>query len=547
MIRYSGLTGKVGMYLRLSREDGDKLESDSIRFQRELLTDFLSKNKGLKFVKEYVDDGYSGTTFNRPHFQEMLEDAKRGRINCVLVKDLSRFGRNYIETGRFLERTFPAMGCRLIAVNDNYDSMDTASDENQIIVPFKNLINDAYCRDISIKIRSHLDVKRKDGQFIGSFAGYGYKKDPDDKNHLIVDEYAASVVEMIFDMKLSGMGNVKIAEKLDEMGIQPPYEYKRKCGFNYNSGFRSTDGAKWPVDTVLRILTNRMYTGTMVQGKTRKINYKVKKSIPVAKEDWLYVSDTHDAIVSQSKFDAVQELLRLDTRTPPENDYVYALSGYVKCVDCSQNMVRRSTVRNGKKYYYYHCSTYKSGAGCSSHIINCNKVENAVLVAVQKQIELLDKIEPLLKMIDEFPNDIICVRTIDKQMEKLKENIEYYGVLKAKLYKDMVDGVVSAKEYKDLHDRFDATLLSTEKSFYELEAKKEDIITGQVGFQPWIEEIKKYRNVQSVSREMVVALLDKVVVESTDKIQVHFLFDDEMEELIKYSEMQISNKDEREA
>lgn len=176
-------------YLRLSREDGDKLESDSIRNQRSLINDFVKQHKEIQLVEEYIDDGYSGTNFDRPAFQRMLEDVKRKKINCIIVKDLSRLGRNYIETGRYLEKIFPFMGVRFIAITDHYDSAAGSDDADQIIVPFKNLINDAYCRDISIKIRSQLDVKRKNGQFIGNFAAYGYLKDPEDKNHLIVDEY----------------------------------------------------------------------------------------------------------------------------------------------------------------------------------------------------------------------------------------------------------------------------------------------------------------------------------------------------------------------
>ena len=187
----------AAVYLRLSKDDGDKMESDSIRNQRSLIRDFAKQHSDITLVKEYVDDGFSGTNFERPDFQKMMEDARNHKINCIIVKDLSRLGRNYIETGRYLEKIFPVLGIRFIAVNDHYDSADTTNDSDQIIVPFKNLVNDAYCRDISIKIRSQLDIKRKKGQFIGNYAGYGYFKDPEDKNHLVIDEYAAEIVRMM--------------------------------------------------------------------------------------------------------------------------------------------------------------------------------------------------------------------------------------------------------------------------------------------------------------------------------------------------------------
>ena len=278
---------------------------------------------------------YLTSAFERPAFKRLIEDVKKKKINCIIVKDLSRLGRNYIETGRYLEKIFPFLGVRFIAVTDHYDSAAESDDADQIIVPFKNLINDAYCRDISIKIRSQLDVKRKNGQFIGSFAGYGYQKDPENKNHLIIDEYAAEIVRFIFNLKMGGYSSQRIATKLNEMGVLPPLEYKRSRGMKYNSGFRSGANPKWAVTTVNRILTNELYTGTMVQGKNRKINYKVKECRPVAEENWIRVEKTHEAIIAEEIFQYVQSLLELDTRTAPDEDSVYLFSGFLRCGDSS--------------------------------------------------------------------------------------------------------------------------------------------------------------------------------------------------------------------
>lgn len=337
-------------YNRLSREDGDKMESDSIRNQKDLISDY-AKQKGIRIVEEYVDDGYSGTNFDRPAFQRMMEDVKKKKINCIIVKDLSRLGRNYIETGRYLEKIFPFLGVRFIAINDHYDSADQSGDADQIVIPFKNLINDAYCRDISIKIRSQLDVKRKNGKFIGSFAAYGYLKDPADKNHLIIDEVAAEIVRTIFGLKLNGFSSQRIVERLNEMKVVPPLEYKRMSGLNFNSGFRSGKNAGWSIMTINRILRNELYIGTMVQGKNRKINYKVKQSRPVEEAGWIKVKKTHDAIIPEQVFEIVQRLTELDTRTAPDADSVYTLSGFLRCGDCGQNMVRRTATKNGKKFW----------------------------------------------------------------------------------------------------------------------------------------------------------------------------------------------------
>lgn len=383
-------------YLRLSRSDGDQQESNSIKNQRALLNDYMGKHPELHKFDEYVDDGYSGTNFERPDFKRMMQDIEKRNVNCIIVKDLSRFGRNYIETGRYLERIFPFMGVRFIAINDHYDSAEENDDKGRILIPFNNLINDTYCRDISLRVRSHLDVKRKEGQFIGSFAGYGYRKDPKDKNHLIIDEYAAGIVQEIFKSKLNGMSSQRIASHLNELGVLPPNEYKRANGFNYTCGFQAGLNQKWTVVSVNRILKNESYTGTLIQGKRRKINYKVKKSHDVGSENWIRVEDAHDAIISKGEFQQVQQLLELDTRTAPSQTTVYPLSGFLRCADCGQNMIRRTVTKNGKKYQYYHCSTYKNGGGCTPHMINSEKLTESVLAAIRHQVTLLVEAEKVL-------------------------------------------------------------------------------------------------------------------------------------------------------
>ena len=325
-----------------------------------------------------------------------MQDIEKRNVNCIIVKDLSRFGRNYIETGRYLERIFPFMGVRFIAINDHYDSAEENDDKGRILIPFNNLINDTYCRDISLRVRSHLDVKRKEGQFIGSFAGYGYRKDPKDKNHLIIDEYAAGIVQEIFKQKLNGMSSQRIASHLNELGVLPPNEYKRANGFNYTCGFQAGLNQKWTVVSVNRILKNESYTGTLIQGKRRKINYKVKKSHDVGSENWIRVEDAHDAIISKGEFQQVQQLLELDTRTAPSQTTVYPLSGFLRCADCGQNMIRRTVTKNGKKYQYYHCSTYKNGGGCTPHMINSEKLTESVLAAIRHQVTLLVEAEKVL-------------------------------------------------------------------------------------------------------------------------------------------------------
>lgn len=525
----------AAIYLRLSSDDGDKAESDSIRNQRSLLQDFVSKHSELSMVEEYVDDGYSGANFERPAFQRMMEDVRNHKINCIIVKDLSRLGRNYIETGRYLEKIFPVLGVRFIAVNDHYDSADTKNDADQIIVPFKNLINDAYCRDISMKIRSQLEIKRKKGEFTGSYASYGYAKDPIDKNHLVIDEYAAEIVRFIFNMKMDGYSADRIAMKLNEMGVLTPMEYKRSCGFNYTCGFRSYKDAKWCATSVLRILKNELYVGTMVQGKTRKINYKVKACMDVRPEEWVKVEGTHEPIVSREIFECVQNLMKLDTRTSPEEEMIYIFSGLLRCGDCGQNMVRRVVKKKGKQYCYYHCSTYKNKEGCTSHNISVAKLQKVVLEAIQNQIALLVQADAIMAQIENIPQQQFGVKLLDSQIRTLNAEVQKYKDLRNNLYQDMVDGIITREEYRDIKQTFTRKMERAEESIRELETKKRRLLSNEMRTQKWVEEFKNCRNIESLDRKVTVMLIEQIVIYSSDRIEIHFNHADEMAELISYA------------
>ena len=320
---------KAAAYLRLSREDEGSGESNSITNQRELIKNFAEGRKDLEIVAEFTDDGYSGSNFDRPGFQAMMDAIGEGEIDCIVVKDLSRFGRNYVEVGRLCDRILPALNVRFLALTDHYDSLNE-QESDQLLVPFKNLINDAYCRDISLKIRSQLEVLRKNGEFVGSYAVFGYMKSDTDRHQLVVDPYAADVVRVIYNLKIGGMSNSNIAKKLDSYGIMPPLAYKRYIGINYNGGFRSAEDAGWSKKAVERILKDEIYTGTMVQGKTKKVNHRVKQSVKVPEEEWARVEGTHEAIIDREDFELVQEIMSRDTCTKSGDENVGPFSGYIR-------------------------------------------------------------------------------------------------------------------------------------------------------------------------------------------------------------------------
>lgn len=368
----------AAIYVRLSKEDGavashEKTESNSIANQKSLIRDFLENKNDIEVVQEYVDDGFSGSNFERPAFQMMLEDIKKGKIDCVVTKDLSRFGREYIDSGMYIERLFPAMGVRFIAINDGIDSGEAKSQSDEIIIPFKNLINDAYCRDISIKIRSHLEIKRKQGDVITAFVPYGYKKNDKDKHKLEIDVYAANVVKDIFRMKLHGKSQDAIACELNSSGILPPAEYKASTGSNYQTCFKTKEKSEWTSVMVRRILTNEVYIGNLVQGKQTTPNHKVKKTIIKEKCEWIRIEKNHEPVITDRDFEVVQRLLAMDTRTSPDREEVYPLSGVVTCGGCGIPMVRKTSKVGGKTYAYYLCATHKDSKQCSSHRISTDK------------------------------------------------------------------------------------------------------------------------------------------------------------------------------
>lgn len=523
------------IYARLSRDDGDKLESDSIINQKALIRDFLSKHPEIHAVSEKTDDGYSGVNFDRPAFQEMMEDIRSGKINCVVVKDLSRFGRNYIEAGNYIERVFPFLGVRFIAINDNYDSLDR-NQSDSLIIPFKNLINDAYCKDISVKIRSQLEIKRKKGQFIGAFAAYGYLKDEEDHNKLVVDTYASEIVRAIFKWKIQGMSQGRIANKLNMQGVLCPMEYKLSLGMKVQTNFRVHKKALWSSKTVTRILTNEIYTGVLVQGKVGTPNYKIKKIMPRDEADWIRVEGVIPVIVDRDMFDSVQMILAKDIRIAPEEDVVYPLSGFVKCADCGQNMVRKSYNAGGKSYSYFICSTRKAGKGCSTHSISEEKLMDVVMQMVSKQIDSVCEMEKMLDIVDSLPEKQANVFNYDAQVVKLKEEIERNKSFKLKLYENLQEGLIGQDEYFLFKKSYAAKIAEAEAAIMAIEDEREQAVSRNRDSLSWMETFKKYRNITSVNRSMVVDLIRQVNVFEGGRAEVVFRHADEAEKVVKMLE-----------
>ena len=389
---------KVAAYLRLSKEEfNSEKESNSITNQRQIIDNYLKEHKEYDLIDYYIDDGYSGTNFDRPEFKRMLKDIKRERIDVILVKDLSRLGRNYIETGNYLEVIFPGMGVSVISINENHriNSSDYYSDD---YVSLKNVFNDTYAKDISKKVRSSLITKKKNGEFVGKIAPYGYIKDPKNKHKFLIDKNVSHIIIKIFDMTLDGKSRREVADFLNQNDILTPSEY-----LNIKTNKDVTVMKKWNSEMVNSILRNENYTGTLFQGKKRKLNYRVNKKINIDKENWIVTENHHEAIINKEKFDKVQDILDRQTKVNKDGS-IDLLSGFLKCKCCGSNMVKRSS--KGKVYYY--CSNYYRKKSCE----NNKSVSRSILdELIKKELNITDitrlNMDDNIKYISVFSNNKI--------------------------------------------------------------------------------------------------------------------------------------------
>lgn len=514
------------LYLRLSRDDGDKEESNSITGQRELLRDYISQRPEFREYAVRVDDGFSGSTFERPSFQKMIEDVKAGRTNCIIVKDLSRFGRNYLDAGEYIEKIFPFLGVRFIAVNDNYDSLGDKKASDDLIIPFKNLINEAYCRDISVKIRSQLEIKRKNGQFLGSFAAFGYLKDEQNKNKLVVDQYAADIVRDIFKWKLEGVSPQDIADALNKLGVLSPMEYKRSLGMKFTTSFKTNSKALWSAGTVIRVLKNPIYTGVLVQGKETTPSYKVHKRITKDESEWSVIEDSHEAIISKIDFDSVQKVLKCDTRRSPGGKAVELFSGMIFCGDCGASMVRKTVPAGDKKYVYYICSAHKQDKSCSPHRIRDNALEEIVLDSLKQHISEVVDMSELLAITDTAPLRTAQAQKIQRQLDKKHEEYEKLQKLLMSLYENLADGIIDREEYTRLKASFSARADEAEKQMDTLREQLEDIHNHGTE-NAWMNEFIKRQGLTTLDRAVVVALIDKILIHSNDVVEIIYRWQDE--------------------
>lgn len=518
----------AAIYLRLSRDDedidGSKSESNSISSQRDMIRSFIRKQDDMEIYDIYVDDGFSGANFDRPEFKRMMKDIEAGHVDCVIVKDLSRLGRDYIEAGRLIQKTFPAFSVRFIALTDHFDSLTADYNETSLVVPVKNFVNDSYSRDISGKVRSHQKIKREKGEFIGSFTVFGYKKSEDNRNQLVPDDYAADIVKKIFAWKIEGYSNLAIAKRLDEMGILSPMEYKKLRGEKFQTSFVTEAKARWSSVAIKRILTNETYIGTLVQGKEEKVNYKVKKSVRKPEDEWVRVPKAHEAIISNEDFEIVQDLLKVDTRAVSGEKKAHIYAGLLFCGDCMEPMTRRINRYKGRETVSFICSTQNNGGSCTRHAISEEDLNFLVLTGLRQQVALfLDK-SRILEKIEQMEIHFEEVAAFDKEIQKLHGEQDKYLNLRAALYEDLKKGIITEEDFKNFREIYEKRYRELQKSISSQEETIKKLFQSGITAGINLERMKNVMQITALDRTTLISFVKRILVYEDKRVYLELRY-----------------------
>ena len=533
---------RTAAYVRLSVEDSGKPGADTIEGQKNLLLHFIENEKSLSLYGLFCDNGRTGTDFERPEFEKLMEAVKHGEVDCIVVKDLSRFGRNYKETGNYLERIFPFLGVRFIAVNDGFDTLTAERGADGYLVPLKNLINEVYSKDISKKSGSALATKQKNGDFIGAWAPYGYRKCADDPHKLEPDEATAPIVRQIFQWRVDGMSVTRIAKKLNDSGIPSPSAYL------YNTGVCKTEkynGAIWHIQAVKIILTRQVYIGHMVQGTKRQSFYENRRQYKKPQEEWVIVENTHEPIIDRDTFEKVQEIMRQRNEEYFEKlgrfSYLETteniLKGLIYCADCKRPLVRYKNVSHNKKLWYtFICQTHSNDiTSCPKKNIREDALIPMLMQAIQTQIELAADMDELVRRVNSSPKHRKRTADLQGRLDSAKKALKRYNNLYDSLYQNYVDKLMTEQEYITLKSRYRAEAEEAERLIEALtrQQAEESEHTPENRF---LTAFGSFKGENTLTKEMAQALIDRVYVDGNSNIETVFRYRDEYRALCTYLE-----------
>ena len=528
----------TAVYARLSVEDNNRAgDRESITMQKYMLEKYVDAQADMRLCGVFCDNGETGTNFERPEFERLMEEIRNRRIDCIVVKDLSRFGRNYVETGYYLEKIFPYLGVRFVAVNDGYDSQKDKSG-NELVVSLKNLVNDLYAKDISQKTAASLETKQRKGEFIGAFPPYGYLKSPEDKHKLVPDPEAAPVVREIFQWRADGVGTNRIARYLNVREIPSPSMYQYLNGRKKKRPEGA--GAIWQGQMIKLMTKNPVYAGHMAQGKTKRSLSSGMPLTIIDKEDWHVVYNTHEALISQELFDRAQviseqrhdKFCKLRGKYPTTENI---FKGLVVCGDCKTKMWRYKNVSPaGTARYTFICRIYAenlSGQGCTKKCVGEPELKEAVFHALRVEIEAALKLEDLLKRTQQKSDFRKRQEALVEQIGLLKQNIGRNTAYRTSLFEAFSDHTLTEQEYVSLKQEYDRKAAAYQKELEDLEQEEQAYSKTMSPQNQWIKALKKCQAEKAVTREMAVELIDHIKVTGYNEIEIVWNFKDEFTRL----------------
>lgn len=534
---------QTAIYVRLSVEDNNRTgDQESITMQRYMLEKFVSAQEDMRLCGIFCDNGETGTNFNRPDFERLMDEIRSRRIDCIVVKDLSRFGRNYVETGYYLEKIFPYLGVRFVAVNDSYDS---AKDKggNELILSLKNLVNDLYAKDISQKVNSAISTKQRNGEFIGAFPPYGYLKSPEDKHKLIIDPETAPVVRDIFHWKLEGLGMMQIARRLNERGIPSPAVYHVLCG--HKKKMPTGTGAIWQAQIIKLMTGNPVYAGHMAQGKTKKSLSDGQPTTVIPKADWIMVCNTHEAIVDQETFDRVQAIKEQRHEECcsrrgkyPSTENIF--KGMLICGDCGTKMVRYKNVSPaGAVRYTFICRVYAenlSGQGCSIKCVGEPELMEAVFKDMQIRLVEAGRLEKLLKKLQGQTAFQAKQKALAEQIKSLQQETARNTAYREGLFEEYTAHTLTEQEYLSYKQKYDQKAVEYSEKLAQLQQEEEALTKTLTPQNEWITALKKHRKDKVITRKMVLELIHHIKVTGYNEIEIVWNFQDEFKRLFQDTE-----------
>lgn len=530
----------VGGYVRLSVEDSGKLGADTIEEQKNLIGSYIDEHPDLRLMRLYCDNGHTGTNFERPAFDQLMNDIRTGRIDCIVVKDLSRFGRNYLETGNYLERVFPYIDVRFIAINDNFDTLTAERNSDGYIIPLKNIINEVYSRDVSRKSASVLAEKQKKGEFIGTWAAYGYRKCVDDPHRIEPDEETAPVVREIFSLRKAGMSYQQIARRLEADGIPSPGRYhflkgEAKSDFYGNS--------HWTVHNVQKILGSAVYLGHMVQGRKKSGLLSGQKQRRVPKSEWVVVEHTHEALVDEETFVAVQRMSEEQKAAYHEREGKYdalgvtpnLFRGLVYCADCGRTMTRYKNVtrKGSNRYYCYICRTHAANpASCPNKNLHEDALRQVVWDTLQKEISLAGDMRTKAKQCLGGKTASSRMAALERERSEAQKILDKANSFSASLFRSYADGVLDKREFSEMKAQYRMEIAKAKARLEEITARKE-ALNRQGEQNPWVLRFTRFSGETEMTEQMAHELIERIEVDSYDHITITLRYQSEYHALVR--------------